>query len=450
MMHFLQRALSAFLLLSALALRAARAQDAPALLFIGIDGLRPDYVLEADRYGLKIPNLRRILREGAHATSVTGVTPAVTYPSFTTLITGRAPAGHGIVANNTFDPLGRNQNGWYWYAEDVTSESLWDVATAAGRIVGNVHWPVSVGARIRWNLPQLWRTGTPDDRKLLRALSTPGLESELEGIANQPYADGIDESLPGDETRGLYAAALIERHRPQLLTAYFTALDHEQHEKGPFTPEVFAALERIDAIVGRLLGAVRRTYGERVVIAVASDHGFETTTREVNLTAALAEAGLVTYEHGQVKEWKAVVWGAGGSAALMLRDSTDTATRGILGELLARLAADTTNGIARVVDAAELRRIGAFTGAAFAVEFGPGFRQGGATSGALVTVGRRAGTHGYFSDRPEMRSTFLVMGPGVAPGRNLGDIDMRDIAPTLAALVGLRLPQAGGRSLQKP
>ncbi len=440
-------ALGFCILLRLLAAQAAAAQDPPALVFIGIDGLRPDYVLEADGYGLKIPNLRRMLREGAHANTVIGVTPAVTYPSFTTLITGRSPAGHGIVANNTFDPLGKNQNGWYWYAEDVTSESLWDVATAAGRTVGNVHWPVSVGAAIRWNLPQLWRTGTPDDRKLLRALSTPGLERDLEQITKQPYADGIDESLPGDETRGLFAAALIERHRPGLMTAYFTALDHEQHEQGPFTPEVFAVLERIDAIVGRLLDAARRAYGDNVVVAVASDHGFLTTTHEVNLTAALAEAGLVTHERGQVKDWKAVVWGAGGSAALMLRDSTDTTSRGLLGGLLARLVADTANGIARVEDAALLQRRGAFTGAAFAVEFRPGFRQGGSTSGPLVTPGRKAGTHGHFSDTPDMRSSFLMMGPGVTPGQNLGDIDMRDIAPTLAALIGLGLPRAEGRSL---
>lgn len=437
----------AFLLLAGLAPHAVRAQDPPALVFIGIDGLRPDYVLEADRFGLRIPNLRRFLQDGAHATAVTGVTPAVTYPSFTTLITGRAPASHGVVANNTFDPLGKNQNGWYWYAEDVAGETLWDVAAAAGRTVGNVHWPVSVGARITWNLPQLWRAGTPDDRKLLRALSTPGLERELEAITKQPYADGIDESLPGDETRGLYAAALIERHHPQVVTAYLTALDHEQHETGPFTAEAFAVLERIDAIVGRLVDAARLAYGDRVVVAVASDHGFATTTREVNLTAALTEAGLVTYERGQVKEWKAVAWGAGGSAALVLRDSTDTATRNALGALLTRLAADSANGIARVVDAGELKRLGAFTGAAFAVEFRPGFRQGGATTGPLVTTGRKAGTHGYFSDRPDMRSTFLVTGPGVVPGKGLGPIDMRDIAPTLAKLVGLRLSRAEGHPI---
>ena len=426
---------------------ALTAQEPPALLFIGIDGLRPDYVLEAAKHGLVIPNLRRFLVEGAHATSVIGVTPAVTYPSFTTLITGRSPAGHGVVANQTFDPWGRNENGWYWYTEDVTSESLWDVAAAAGRTVANVHWPVSVGGRITWNLPQLWRTGTPDDRKLVRALSTPGLERELQDIVKQPYADGIDESLPGDVTRGLYAAALIERHRPRMVTAYFTALDHEQHEKGPLTPEAFAVLERIDAIVGSLLDAAKKAYGSRVVVAVASDHGFAVTQREVNLTAALAEAGLLTYEQGKVKDWKAVVWGAGGSAAIMLRDSTDRATREAVRQLLTRLAANPDNGISKLIDAVELNRRGAFPGAAWAVEFTPGYRQGSATSGPLVTNGRKAGTHGYFNDRLEMRSAFFVMGPGVEPGRNLRDIDMKDIAPSLARLVGLELRRAEGLPL---
>jgi predicted AlkP superfamily pyrophosphatase or phosphodiesterase len=423
------------------------AQEPPALLFIGIDGLRPDYVLEADRHGLAIPNLRRFLVEGAHAASVIGVTPAVTYPSFTTLITGRAPAGHGVVANQTFDPFGRNLNGWYWYAEDVTSESLWDVAAAAGRTVGNVHWPVSVGARVTWNLPQLWRTGTPDDRKLLRALETPGLERELEEQVKQPYADGIDETLPGDVTRGLYAAALIDRRRPRLMTVYLTALEHEQHDKGPLTPEAFAVLERIDAIVGSLLESARKAYGTRVVVAVASDHGFAATNREVNLTAALNEAGLITYENGQVIDWKAVTWGAGGSVAIMLRDSTDGATREAVRQLLTRLAANPDNGISKLVDAVELRRRGAFPGAAWAVEFTPGYRQGGATTGPLITNGAKAGTHGYFNDRLEMRSAFFVMGPGVEPGRNLGDIDMKDIAPSLARLVGLELRKAEGLPL---
>src|SRR5262249_17332497 len=41
-----------------------------AVVLVSIDGLMPGYVTEADRYGLKIPTLRRIMREGAHASGV--------------------------------------------------------------------------------------------------------------------------------------------------------------------------------------------------------------------------------------------------------------------------------------------------------------------------------------------------------------------------------------------
>jgi predicted AlkP superfamily pyrophosphatase or phosphodiesterase len=58
------------------------------LLLVSIDGMMPDYVLAADKYKLKIPNLRRIAREGAHATQVRSVLPTVTYPAHTTMVTG--------------------------------------------------------------------------------------------------------------------------------------------------------------------------------------------------------------------------------------------------------------------------------------------------------------------------------------------------------------------------
>jgi predicted AlkP superfamily pyrophosphatase or phosphodiesterase len=86
------------------------------LLMISIDGLRPDYVTAADAHGVKIPHLRRFLKEGAYAEGVQGVVPTVTYPSHTTLVTGVWPVKHGILANTTFDPLRKNQEGWYWYS----------------------------------------------------------------------------------------------------------------------------------------------------------------------------------------------------------------------------------------------------------------------------------------------------------------------------------------------
>jgi predicted AlkP superfamily pyrophosphatase or phosphodiesterase len=87
-----------------LAIAAGHRAIAASLLMISVDGLKPEYVLDADAHGLKIPFLRSLMRDGAYARGVNGVWPTVTYPSHTTLLTGLSPAEHGIYNNLEFDP----------------------------------------------------------------------------------------------------------------------------------------------------------------------------------------------------------------------------------------------------------------------------------------------------------------------------------------------------------
>ena len=191
----------------------ATTADARSVVLISVDGMRPDYVTRAEQLGLKVPNLRRMMREGVYAEGVNGVVPTVTYPSHTTLITGVWPGKHGIWANTTFDPEQKNYQGWYWYSEDIRVPTLWDAANAAGLVTASVNWPVSVGAPVRYLIPEVWRAGTPDDRKLLRALSTPGLLANLEAELG-PYANGLNADLPNDRLRAKFATAIIKKYKP--------------------------------------------------------------------------------------------------------------------------------------------------------------------------------------------------------------------------------------------
>jgi hypothetical protein len=56
--------------------------------------------------------------------------------------------------------------------------------------------------------------------------------------------------------------------------------------------------------------------------------------------------------------------------------------------------------------------------------------------------------HGYVPDLPEMRSAFFLIGPHIPSGRSLGEIDMRQIAPTLASI--LHVPLAGAEMAALP
>ncbi len=429
--------------------RVSEAQNPQAVpvVLISIDGLKPDYVLDADKHGLKLPNLRRLVAEGAHASGVTGVLPTVTYPSHTTMVTGVSPAKHGVIANSPFDPFSKNMNGWYWYAEDIRTQTLWDACAKARMTTGNVDWPVTVGANITFNIVQYWRAENAEDRKLIRALSTPGLFAEAEGALG-PYTDGNDYSIAGDVRRAAFNVYLLEKKKPRFHLSYFGSLDEEEHKTGPYSAQTFAVLEQLDAVIGQVRAAAEKIGGGRAIVCVVSDHGFKLTDKEVNVNSALREAGLIDLnEQGRVKSWRAFAWYGGGSAGIMLRDEADNEARKIAADVLSRLAGDPASGVAKVADRGEARMIGGYPDAAFVVALRSGYRLGSKLQGPVTVAVRPAGTHGYAPDVPEMNSSFFIAGPGIAAGRDLGQIDMRDIAPTLAALLGVQLPSAEGRRL---
>lgn len=417
----------------------------PLLLMISVDGLRPDYVTHADALGAKIPNLRRFLAEGMFADGVLGVVPTVTYPSHTTLVTGVWPARHGIFANTVFDPLRRNNGAWYWFARDLRVPTLWDAAAQAGMKTASIQWPATVGARIDWNIPEFWQPNVAEDADVLTAVSTPGLLAEMEGALGR-YPRSL--SVEADEARARFTVRLLETRRPNLFTLHLIALDHTQHETGPFSAETFAVLERLDSAIGTLRSTAERLAPGRAFVAVVSDHGFARTTRQLNPFPAFRAAGLFSTEGPrQITDWRAMPWPTGGGFAVVLKDPGDQATLAEVRRVLDGLAANPANGIDRILDAAALGQRGGYPTAAFFVGFRPGWETGYALSGPTVTSRPTRGTHGHLPDLPDLRAAFFLVGPGVPAGRGLGLIDMRDVAPTLAHVLGVALPSADGKNL---
>src|SRR3984957_8104848 len=342
----------------AIAVTAGDSAGPATVMLISVDGMKPEAITDAQRHGLKVPNLRAFMADGVYATGVRGGLPTPTYPSHTTLLTGASPAKHGIYGNTTFDPLLRNQRGWYWYAEDLKVPTLWDAAAAAHIETANIYWPVSVGANITYNLPQIWRTGTDDDLKLQRALSTQGLEQDLSAGLGR-YPGGMQETVAEDEIRARFAIRLLQKKHPRFFTLYLTGLDTEEHLSGPFSPKSNETLERLDVIVGSLRAAAEKAAPGRATICVVSDHGFAAVEHDVNLYAAFRDAVLFTVDKDNaITAWKAMLWPAGGSAAVMLADPADQTVRARVKALLDKLASDPANGIERIWSAEDIQRGG--------------------------------------------------------------------------------------------
>ena len=439
----------------ALLLAAAPALAQTPVLLISVDGLRPDYVTQADAHHLRIPNLRGILAAGTHATGVQGVFPTVTYPSHTTLVTGVWPAVHGIVNNQRFDPERKLSGAWYWYTPQIQVPTLWSAAKAAGLSTASVSWPVTADNNsIDFLIPEYWRTASPaeasnpDDRLLMDAISRPSGEvtriAQRTGVA---YLRGNETDGAADEVRTRYSLDMLSQHRPQFMTIHLSSLDEEQHLHGPFSAQANQDLELLDGMIGRLVAQERTNYPD-AAIAIVSDHGFAPIHTAVNLYIPFLAEGLIQTTKSaagtlEVSSWQAEPWLAGGMAAIILHDPADAAIREKVRVLLNRLAADPANGMEAVLDPSQVAALGGFPEAAFVVTLRVGFYPGAALVGPLLVETPGHGTHGYNpATTPEMRASFFIAGPGITAGKDLGVVDMRQIAPTLAGLLKLQLPSA--------
>ncbi len=445
-----------FLLFCLLAagLAAEEGNRGRALLLVSIDGMRPDYVLEAGKHGLKLPHLTGLARGGAFATGVRGVLPTATYPSHTAIITGVAPARHGIVANHPFGHSVKDLDVWYYYAEDLRAPTLWDAATQGGYVTGSISWPVTVGATsIRWNIPEYALTRTPEDVRITRGASTPGLMAQLEKKAG-PYLTEVSDAVKRDWARTRYVVELIRQKHARFVTVHLAASDNLQHRHGPFTPPVFKALEEIDRMVGGMRDAIRAE-DPRAAVCIVSDHGFAPVSKVLWLDAIFVKEGLITLkakettvEKSGVSDWVARPWHAGGSAAIMMKNPADAAARERVKSLLDRLAADPENGIAAILDANAIRQLGGDPAAQFWVTMRAGFMVSATLQPSIVSIVSARGTHGHAPTLPEVASTFFIAGEGIAAGRDLGSVDIRSIAPTLAKFMGVPFPSAEAPALE--
>jgi predicted AlkP superfamily pyrophosphatase or phosphodiesterase len=414
----------------------APAPDRGRVIVISIDGLMPDAYLAPDGHGLAIPTLRSLVARGA-AARVHGVMPTVTYPSHTTLVTGVPPRVHGIVNNKPLDALGKNLDGWRWYAEDIAVPTLYQAVEAQHRTAALIVWPVTAGARASIVVPEYWRAGGPDDQKLLRALSTPGLLDEV--ARGEP---ALWQLLTPPDIKD-HAQIAIARHvlatrRPELMLIHMFALDDAQHDHGPWSPEAKATIEAADREIATVLGDLERSPDwPRTTLLVVSDHGFAPVDREIRLGALFAKRGLIrTAPDGAVTGADVGVIASGGTAFVyVLDDGKRAAIDAALGEL--------GDHVTRRIEHGELVAMGGDPGASFALVAAPGHGFSDKRTGEPIVQVSPRGTHGWPPSDPAMASSFVAFGPHVPP-LALGTIEMIDIAPTIARWLGVALPTAQG------
>lgn len=377
------------------------------------------------------PFFGEFLAHASGCTHVRTVYPALTYPAHTTLVTGVDPRQHGIGHNQPHHPeLEASMRPWYWDRAQVKAPNLFDAVKEAGGSCASVLWPVTGKTKsIRWNFPEvLALPGENQTWKMLR-YGTPLWLLQME-LRHRSERVSLREPHLSD-----YATILLKdviaSHAPDLSAVHLVDLDDMRHHHGVFNRETRKAIQRLDHRAAEIWETMRHTPGmEGAALCLVSDHGQADVRETVSLGEALTRLGLGSLF---------TVQSNGFGAYLFFRQKEEEEAH--LGELTDFLRQHREELRASAVYSAEdLAAMGAVEGVSLAVEAASGV----VYDDGLPQAKREKATHGFGPGHPAENCLFALRGKGIREGVWIPDMPMRDVAPTLAGILGVKMPQARG------
>lgn len=364
-------------------------QDKPYVLLISIDGFRYDYA-ERDH----ATKLLAFAQSGVAAKALIPSFPTTTFPNHYTIVTGLYPAHHGIVDNSFWDPA-RN-------AEFRSGDSS---TTLDGS------W---------WGGTPLWVLA---EQQGMRAASFffPGSDAEIDHT-RPTYYFKYDGRIPNEKRveQVVEWLKLPRPERPHFITLYFSDVDHAGHSFGPDAPETHAAIQAMDALLGRLFGEVH-ALALPLDIFIVSDHGMAAVTGDIDMSKLADLAGVETAANStefkfysndpkRIERLNSELRGKDPRIAVYRRD-----------EIPARLH---YSGNPRIGDLVAL----ATAPVVLHLTPKPGQTQ-------------PKGMHGYdAAAMPEMRGIFFAAGPDLKSGLIIEEFQNIHIYPLIAHILGLKMP----------
>ena len=387
--------------------------------------------------------MRALADRGALASGMETVFPSTTWPTHVSMVTGVSPRAHGVVANHILNRQTRA-------AEDLTGDpihdapgllrapTVYDLAHRRGLRTAAIDWPATRNATtLDFNLPFF------KDQRVFETQTARAVWEELTALGYPMHRQGEWALLPKrfhkDEMVGRVAAHVLRRHEPALLLVHFLCVDSLQHLYGPRSPEAYWALEYVDGLIGRLLDSLPDPTLDDTTVFVVSDHGFLPSRREIRPNVTLRRLGA----QGLAR------FVANSAAGALYRLDADPAA---LGQLARELAA--LEGVSGMWPAAEYGALGLpgpdehHQVADVMFEATPGYSFGDTDDG-LDEHGapRYLGTHGQRPHYEDNAAFFLAAGAGIRRGVGLGAIRSRDVGPSVATVLGLRMSGVEGAVL---
>lgn len=425
----------------------------PRLIVLSIDSL-----FDEDINFLKdLPNFGEILRHAAYVQGgMRSIYPSLTYPAHASLITGAYPERHGITNNEKTCETGLSRE-WYWYRQDVRSQTLLDAAHGAGLTTACLGWPcISADPAVDWLIPEIWPLPGENLEEVLRRSASPSvlgcgniLERRLPTYAKLGRVF-VDQAITG------YACDIIQNCRPDLLMIHLAYLDHTRHGNGLHASAVEAALIAHDGWLGQILLAVKDAgIAKETNIAIISDHGHLPVRQYFNPNILLVQSGLIQLdENGSPSSWDAICLPSGLSCQVVLHKSAGQAARNKLCDLLRDMRCTEEYGVESIFTKDELEREYHLSGEFdYMLEGCRATAFGGKFTGRVIEAAEddprkffpKAG-HGHLPHKGP-QPIFFMAGPSVREGAVTERKRIVDEAPTFAKILGVEMPWSQGKSM---
>jgi predicted AlkP superfamily pyrophosphatase or phosphodiesterase len=288
---------------------------------------------------------------------------------------------------------------------------------------------------------------------LWEAHSTPSLLAEFRA-AKIPYerqeewCKAPNGGIARDRMYAQMATHVITKHRPNVMLIHLIELDHVNHQKGPRSPESYAAVAFQDELVKQIFDAANAAFPGKHTFIVASDHGFMPYQQQIQANVLLKQEGLIKVEGTKVVERKA--WALGQFVYVL--DQPRRAE--LVKSLAAKLRA--VEGVESVVEEKDFAKIGLVTQDAnphmpnLVINPKQGYSTSDTVVGELLVSPKSEitkGAHGHDPGHPLMHASFVAWGVGIKPGAVVKEIRNLDVAPTMAHLLGLEMKGVDGRVL---
>ena len=241
-----------------------------------------------------------------------------------------------------------------------------------------------------------------------------------------------------DRDRTDLTSFILRTYAPNLTMLHLIELDSAQHTYGPGSPEALEAMALMDRYVGELVEAARKAPGgEQTTIAIVSDHGFLPLTTQLQPNAALKEAGLIDVDaSGAVTGWRA--WSPlGRRIGLRLRQGCRPTGRRWR-RCSRRCGRIRPTASARCGPRRTWPRRAATPTRQFGIDMADGFYTANAHD-TLRKPSTSKGGHGFAPDRKDLHASLILAGPAVTRRGSLGIVRLTQVAPTLAAILGVTL-----------